>query len=555
MSFENYGLNKSILKSISSLGFEAPTAVQEKTLPYLLENEGDLLALAQTGTGKTAAFGLPILNKLRLKEKQVQALVLCPTRELCVQISEDLKAYGKQMKGLSITAIYGGASIEKQIKDIKAGCHIVVATPGRILDLIRRKKIDLTTIENLVLDEADEMLAMGFQEDLNAILEKTPFEKNVLLFSATMPKPLVAIAMNYMVDPHEIIIGEKNSGAKNVEHLYYRVAPKEKYAALKRVVDSHPEIYGIVFCRTRNETKVIAERLMQDQYSADALHGDLSHAGRETVMKKFRSRGIQLLVATDIAARGLDIDDISHVVSYNLPDELEVYTHRSGRTGRANKSGVSMVLATAREKKRIDALEKLIKKPFIESTIPTGKEVCKIRLYHLVDQMTQVEVDEKEIAEFLPDLFKKLEEYSKEEIIKKFISIQFNRFLEYYKGSKDLNDSSSGEERSGKWARIFLNIGRKDGIRNKHVLRLINDSIKNEKPTIGTIDVMVTYSFFEVRPKQTAEVLEVLNGKKYRGRIVEAALTESSPKNKSKNKSKKPSKSHRKDIEKRRKKS
>ncbi|RLD83641.1 MAG: ATP-dependent helicase, partial [Bacteroidetes bacterium] len=445
ITFKETELNPEILKALDELGFVNPTPIQEKTIPHLLSSERDLVGFAQTGTGKTAAFGLPIIHQIDTKSKNVQAIILSPTRELCVQIAQDITNYAKYTKGLNVVAVYGGTSIDTQIRSLKKGAQIVVGTPGRTLDLIKRKKLKLSTVEYLVLDEADEMLTMGFKDDLDAILEGTPAEKQTLLFSATMPKEIANIAKKYMKDSVEISAGKKNIGAENVNHIYYMVNARDRYLALKRIADINPKIYGIVFCRTRRETKEVAEKLMGDGYNADALHGDLSQAQRDYVMSRFRTKKLQLLVATDVAARGLDVTDLTHIINYNLPDDLEVYIHRSGRTGRAGKKGISISIIHSRETGKIRMIQKKVGKTFEHIPVPSGKEICGKQLYNLIDKVEKIEVDESQIEQFLPEIYKKLDWLSREELIKHFVSAEFNRFLAYYKNAPDLNVSSKSD--------------------------------------------------------------------------------------------------------------
>lgn len=439
MTFEETGLNPSILTAIAELGFDTPTPIQEQAIPTILASQQDLVALAQTGTGKTAAFGLPLIHQTDSELKEVQSLILCPTRELCLQISRDLEAYSKHTAGVNVLAVYGGTDISKQIRAIRRGAQIIVGTPGRSLDLIRRGVLKVTGIRQLVLDEADEMLNMGFQQDLDAILAGTPEDKQTLLFSATMPKEISRIAKKYMSDPASIEIGERNSGAKNVEHEFYMVHARDRYEALKRIADMHPDIYGIIFCRTRRETKEVAHKLGKDGYSADAIYGDLTQGQRDDVMYRFRSKEIQLLVATDVAARGIDIDDLTHVINYELPDDLEVYVHRSGRTGRAGKSGISIAIIHTREMRKIFSLERTVGKSFDRKMVPTGREICEKQLFSLVDKMENVSVDNAQIDDYLSVIHQKLESLSREDLIKRFISLEFNRYLDYYKNARDLN--------------------------------------------------------------------------------------------------------------------
>ena len=472
--FNDLNLNDKILSAIKDLGFVEPTPIQEKVIPVLLDTDNDLIGLAQTGTGKTAAFGLPMIQNCSLDNNEIQGLILSPTRELCIQIAKDLVNFTKYYKGFQVTAVYGGSSIEVQIKELKRGAKLVVGTPGRTLDLIKRKKLNVSSIRTLVLDEADEMLNMGFKEDLNAILEKTPKEKQTLLFSATMPEEIKRISKKYLTDPIEISTGVKNNAAENVRHVYYEVHARDRYEALKRIADINPKIYGIVFCRTRRETKEIADKLIQDGYNADALHGDLSQAQRDSVMNKFRKKHLQLLVATDVAARGLDVNDLTHVINFNLPDENEVYVHRSGRTGRAGKSGISLSILHMREKHKLRAVEKIVGRSFEKQQVPTGKEICAKQLYNLVDKVENVEIDDSQIAPFMDVIYKKLEWLDREELIKKFVSVEFNRFLAYYRGAKDLNSFEKEKDRPKKkkerksrqdgvpekgFTRFFINVG------------------------------------------------------------------------------------------------
>lgn len=521
--FADLGIQKDILKGISELGFEESMPVQKEVIPVLLETNRDIVALAQTGTGKTAAFGLPIVQQINISEKHPQALILSPTRELCVQIAKDLGAYSKYIDGLKVLPIYGGANIDAQIRGLRMGAHVIVATPGRVLDLIKRKKADISKVKTVVLDESDEMLNMGFRDDLNEILESVPNERRTLLFSATMPKEVAAIAKNYMHNPEEITIGKKNSGAENVKHLYYLVHARDRYLALKRIADMNPNIYAIIFCRTRMETKDVAEWLIKDGYNADALHGDLSQAQRDHVMNRFRLKNLQMLVATDVAARGLDVNDLTHVINYNLPDDIEAYTHRSGRTGRAGKAGISVAIVHLREKYRIKDIEKKINKTFEKAEVPTGQEVCKKQLFHLIDKMEKVEVDHKEIEEFLPEIYQKLEWLDKEDLIKRFVSLEFNRFLEYYKNAPDLNipdekDFKQQGKDKGKrrvsnkdFKRLFINVGKNQGLNAQRLMGLVNEATRERNIPIGKIDIMKSFSFFEIDKQYTDKVLDGLN--------------------------------------------
>ncbi len=524
MTFKELNLKDEILSAIEELGFEQPMPVQEKTIPFVLNQTEDLVALAQTGTGKTAAFGLPVLNIIDAKKKGIQALVLAPTRELCIQISNDLKKFSKNMPGVNVVPVYGGEDIRIQLRQLDRTPQIIVATPGRLIDLIDRGKIALGNIQYLILDEADEMLNMGFKEDIETILEKTPESRRTLLFSATMPKEIANIARRYMKNFEEITVGTRNSGSENVAHIYYMTQAKQRYLVLKRIVDMNPDIYGIVFCRTRQETKDVAEKLMQDGYNADALHGDLSQAQRDTVMQKFRIRHIQLLVATDVAARGLDVSDLTHVINYNLPDDVEVYTHRSGRTGRANKKGVSVAIIHSKEKFKIKDIERMIKKPFEQQRIPNGLEVCKKQLFHLIDRMQQVEINESQIDPYMEQIMKQLEYLTKEEVLKRFVSLEFNRFLEYYKNAEDLNipekskerrsdDRRAGGNKSGERMRLKMNMGNSEGITPKRLLGIINDVTGDKSINIGSIEITGKFTFFDVYSDQAEKLLNAFSRK------------------------------------------
>lgn len=534
MTFKELNLKDDLLSAIEELGYEQPMPVQEKTIPFMLEQTADLVALAQTGTGKTAAFGLPVLNLIDAQRKQVQALVLAPTRELCIQISNDLKGYAKNMRGIRIVPVYGGEDIRTQLKQLDTPPQIIVATPGRLIDLIERGKIELGAIDFLVLDEADEMLNMGFKEDIETILQRTPEKRRTMLFSATMPKEIAHIAKRYMKNYEEITVGTKNAGAENVEHIYYVSQAKQRYLVLKRIVDLNPDIYGIVFCRTRQETKEVADHLMHDGYNADALHGDLSQAQRDTVMQKFRIRNIQLLVATDVAARGLDVSDLTHVINYNLPDDVEIYTHRSGRTGRANKKGIAVSIIHSKERFKIKDIERMLRKNFIQEQIPNGLEVCKKQLFYMIDRMQNVEVNEEQIEPYTNQIMKQLEGLDKEEIIKRFISIEFNRFLNYYKDADDLNyhekahvrgdyDDRRGDRndrgdrgdrgaKSGKRVRLKINVGDREGIDPKRFLGIINDVTGDKSISIGSIEVTNKFTFFDVFSDQMEKVITSFAG-------------------------------------------
>ncbi|MFA6884416.1 MAG: DEAD/DEAH box helicase [Paludibacteraceae bacterium] len=514
MTFKELGFKDEILKGIEDLGFVEPMPIQEKVTPFLLgEDQSDLVALAQTGTGKTAGFGLPLLQLIDASVNKIQALVLSPTRELCMQISSDLKNYSKYIKGFKVVPVYGGESIVNQFKQLDVAPQILVATPGRLIDLIERGKVKLSTIKYLVLDEADEMLNMGFQEDIERILQETPEERRTLLFSATMPSAIAHIAKKYMKDSVEISIGKKNSGSDNVKHIYYMVPAKYRYEALKRIVDVNPDIYAIVFCRTRQETKDIADHLMADGYNADALHGDLSQIQRDSVMQKFRIKTLQLLVATDVAARGLDVSDLTHVINYNLPDDIESYTHRSGRTGRANKSGISVSIIHSKESGRIRMIEKIINKKFEKGIIPTGLEVCKSQLFALTNKMKEANVDEQ-IEQYLPMIMEQLADMDREAIIKNFVSMEFNRFLNYYKDAEDINvenkerSERNRKRRDGELTRLKINLGQQDGFTPKRVLGIINDTTGDKDIEIRDIEITPRYSFFDVNSNDVKKMLD-----------------------------------------------
>ncbi len=537
-TFEELGVMPEICEAISELGFEHPMPVQEEVIPYLLGNGNDVVALAQTGTGKTAAFGLPIIQKADPALPYAQALILSPTRELCLQIADDLASFSKYVEGLRVVPMYGGTSIENQIRNVRRGVHIIVATPGRLIDLMERGVVDLSTVRDVVLDEADEMLNMGFTDSINRILEDVPADRNTLLFSATMSKEIAAIAKNYLTDAHEIVIGNKNEGAKNVNHVYYMVHAKDKYLALKRIADYYPNIYGIIFCRTRMETQEIADKLIQDGYNADALHGELSQQQRDLTMQKFRKRRIQLLVATDVAARGLDVDDLTHVINYGLPDDTENYTHRSGRTGRAGKRGTSIAIINLRERGRMREIEKVIGKEFVKGTLPTGKEICEKQLWKVIDDIEKTEVREDDIAEFLPSIYRKLDWLDKEDIIRRVVTREFGRFVEYYSNApepeaviergqrtKDNRQRAKGEEGPRKrrekgegprkaekgYVRFFVNRGKRDGFYASQIIDLVNRHVRHERIEMGRIDLMQNFSFFEVPEKQADTVTRALS--------------------------------------------
>lgn len=528
-SFEALGLSKGLAESVEVLGFEVPTPIQEKAIPVLLQGNRDFVGLAQTGTGKTAAFGLPLLDLVDDKIKDTQALVLAPTRELGLQIANDLENFSEKFKRFNIVAVYGGSSIVDQIKKIKKGAQIIVATPGRLIDLIGRKAINLSTIRFVVLDEADEMLNMGFKEDLDEILQHTPETKSTWLFSATMPREVKSISKNYMNDPFELTVGEQNKGNVNIDHQYVLISEKDKYLALKRILDYTPEIFGLIFCRTRIDTQRIAEMLMKDGYNADSLHGDLTQQQRDRVMVKFRQRTLQILVATDVAARGIDVDDITHVIHLNLPDELEFYTHRSGRTARAGKKGISIALISRRELSKVKQIERSLKAPFTRMIIPTGPEVCQKQLLALMHKVKEVKVNEEDIEEFLPAVYDDLKDLTKQELIKRFASLEFNRFLDYYKNAPDLNSEdgqrSSSNDNYVTGDRFFINVGKMDGLDKSTILELIDGNTGVGKKYIGQIELKGAYSFFEVDKSKSQEVLNGFNNVEYQGRSVRVEIT------------------------------
>ncbi len=544
-TFEELGVSPEIRRAIEEMGYAYPMPVQEEVIPYLLGENNDVVALAQTGTGKTAAFGLPLLQKTDVSQHYPQSLILCPTRELCLQIAGDLNDYAKYIEGMRVLPVYGGSSIESQIKALKRGVHIIVATPGRLLDLMERKKVSLETIQNVVMDEADEMLDMGFTDSINAILAKVPEDRNTLLFSATMSPEIARIAKNYLRDAKEITIGRKNEGTANVKHEAYIVHAKDKYETLKRIVDFYPQIYAIIFCRTRKETQEIAEKLMQEGYNADALHGELTQAARDQVMQKFRIRNLQLLVATDVAARGLDVDDLTHVINYGLPDDIESYTHRSGRTGRAGKTGTSIAIINLREKGKLRQIERTIGKTFEMGVMPTAKQICEKQLLKVIDDLEKVKVNEEEIADFMPDVYRKLDWLSKEDLIKRMVSHEFNRFAEYYRDREDIETVSAGEnskekkEKKGKkdkrkkgdrtaeegFTRLFISLGKTDGFRPADLIGLMNDHVRG-RVDVGRIDLMRNFSFFEVDEAEAAKVVKAMNQSKWNGRKITVEMAD-----------------------------
>ena len=511
-------------------------------IPYLLGENNDVVALAQTGTGKTAAFGLPLIQQINVKNRVPQSLILCPTRELCLQIAGDLNDYSKYIDGLKVLPVYGGSSIDSQIRSLKRGVHIIVATPGRLLDLMERKTVSLSTISNVVMDEADEMLNMGFTDSINAILADVPQERNTLLFSATMSPEIARISKNYLRDAKEITIGRKNESTNSVKHIAYMVQAKDKYAVLKRVADYCPQIYGIVFCRTRKETQEIADKLMQEGYNADSLHGELSQAQRDAVMQKFRLRNIQILVATDVAARGLDVNDLTHVINYGLPDDTESYTHRSGRTGRAGKTGISIAIVNMREKGKMREIERIIGKKFIMEQVPTGKQICEKQLIKVIDDIEKVKVNEEEIADFMPEIYRKLEWLSKEDVIKRMVSMEFNRFLEYYRDREEIQTATDSRGERGTrtegrgsrdnggsrtaapgFTRLFINLGKMDNFFPNELINLLNSNTRG-RIELGRIDLMKNFSFFEVDEKEAQSVIKALNRTNWNGRRVSVEI-------------------------------
>tara|TARA_B100000902_G_scaffold163425_2_gene158635 strand:- start:56376 stop:58136 length:1761 start_codon:yes stop_codon:yes gene_type:complete len=516
MTFSKIGITDNLLKAINDLGFETPTPIQQKAITFVLNEDSDLIALAQTGTGKTAAFGLPIIQKINKNISKTQCIILCPTRELCLQITKDLISYSKYINKVKTTAVYGGANIQTQIRSLNSGSQIVVGTPGRVIDLIKRKKLILKHINFVVLDEADEMLNMGFKDDLDTILAETPKEKQTLLFSATMPKEVLKITKDYMSSPEKIEIASRNEGAKDVEHHYYIINAKDRYKALRRICDVNPQIYGIVFCRTRRETKDVSDKLMQDGYNADALHGDLSQSQRDHVMNRFRKKNLQILVATDVAARGIDINDLSHVINYNLPDDNEVYIHRSGRTGRAGKKGISIIISHIREKRKLQSIEKMLKKELILKKIPGGEEICEIQLMSLIDKIVETSIS-PQIEQYLNVIEEKLSHLNKEDLLKHFVSAEFNRFLSFYKNAPDLNvNNKNNKERLSKkerladegFTRFFINLGKTHRLEPQNIIGLINEYTRNRNHIIGKIDIMKNFSFFEVEKSAEKEILQ-----------------------------------------------
>ena len=536
-TFEELGVNEAIRSAILELGFEHPMPVQEEVIPYLLGENNDVIALAQTGTGKTAAYGIPVLQKTDATKKATQALILSPTRELCLQIADDLKGFGKYIDGLHVVAVYGGASIITQIHELKHGAQIIVATPGRLIDLMERGVVKLENVRNVVLDEADEMLNMGFSDSINTIFEAVPADRNTLLFSATMSKEIEKIAKSYLTDYKEIVVGSRNEGAESVNHIYYLVNAKDKYLALKRIADFYPHIFAIIFCRTKIETQEVADKLIKDGYNAEALHGDLSQQQRDLTMQKFRQHTVQLLVATDVAARGLDVDDLTHVINYGLPDDVENYTHRSGRTGRAGKKGTSISIIHTREKSKVRNIEKIIGKDFVNGELPSPEEICKKQLYKVMDDIMKTDVDEEQIEPYMKEIDRQFEYIDKEDIIKKMVTITFGRFLDYYKNAPQiLKPSSKRNERSERaergasgsrrprkaeagFRRLFINLGKQDGFYPGEIMQFMNHHIHGRQE-VGHIDLLQKFSYIEVPKADAEKVMRALNGVSYKGREV-----------------------------------
>lgn len=532
-TFEDLGVEPRLLKAIGEMVFESPMPIQEMVIPHLLEKDGDVVGLAQTGTGKTAAFGLPVLQRIDVSKNVPQALIIAPTRELCLQIAGDLADFSKYIDSLRILPVYGGSSIDSQIRTLRKGVQVVVATPGRLIDLIKRGEVKLSDVHTVILDEADEMLNMGFLDDIKEILTHVPEERKMLMFSATMPKEIAGIAKEFMHEPVEFVAGNKNEGSKNVRHIYYMVKAHDKYLALKRIADNNPDIYGIIFCRTRKETQEIADKLINDGYNADCLHGDLSQAQRDLAMKKFRDHVTQLLVATDVAARGLDVDDLTHVINYGLPDDVAVYTHRSGRTGRANKTGVSVAIIHSKEKGRLREIEKKIGKEFEYKKVPTPEHIIEKQLYNLADRLERVQVNESEIEKYLPGVRKKLEWLSEEDLLKRVLSLEFNRLLQYYQDMPDidLNASDKGEKRDKKqdkdrrvaesgYERIMVNVGKAQGFFPGNLMEIINRNVVGSKPDIGRIDLLSGYTLFDVRKDDARRVIDALKNEDFFGIVL-----------------------------------
>jgi ATP-dependent RNA helicase DeaD len=532
-TFKELGLNDEILKALTDLGYETPSEIQEKAVPQVISSTQDLKAFAQTGTGKTAAFSLPVLQQLDTESKATQAIILSPTRELAVQIGKNIQDFSKYMKGVNVLTVYGGANIQDQIRGLNKGVQIVVGTPGRTVDLIKRRALKLDGVQWLILDEADEMLNMGFKDELDQVLEVTPDNKQTLLFSATFPREVESIARNYMDNPTEISAGAKNRGSDNVTNEYYVVTERNRYPALKRICDANPNVYGIVFCRTKRETAQVADNLIQDGYNADALHGDLSQAQRDGVMQKFRKKSLQILVATDVAARGLDVNELTHVINYKLPDQTEAYTHRSGRTGRAGNKGISIALITNKEVGRLRPIERKINKKFIKNEVPSGEDICKSQLFSLIENVKDTEVNHEQIDTYLDSIYASLEGLTREELIQKFVSVEFNKFLKYYTNSRDLNEAERGKsDERGKsrddenMTRFFINLGRKDDLNPGKLIGLINDQEITDNVEIGQIEILDTFSFFELDKNFTDETISSFEGADFNGRNVNVEITE-----------------------------
>ncbi|MDG1804059.1 DEAD/DEAH box helicase [Flavicella sp.] len=532
-TFKELGLNDEILKALTDLGYETPSEIQEKAVPQVISSTQDLKAFAQTGTGKTAAFSLPVLQQLNANDKSTQAIILSPTRELAVQIGKNIESFSKYMKGVNVLTVYGGANIDEQIRSLRKGVQIVVGTPGRTVDLIKRGRLKLENVQWLILDEADEMLNMGFKDELDQVLEVTPEDKQTLLFSATFPREVESIARNYMDNPVEITAGQKNKGSDNVTNEYYVVTERNRYPALKRICDANPDVYGIVFCRTKRETAQVAENLIQDGYNADALHGDLSQAQRDGVMQKFRNKSLQILVATDVAARGLDVNNLTHVINYKLPDQTEAYTHRSGRTGRAGNKGISIALITNKEVGRLRPIERKINKKFDKKEVPSGEEICKSQLFSLINNVKETEVNHDQIDTYLESIYSSLEGLSREDLIQKFVSVEFNKFLKYYTNSRDLNEAERGRaDDRGKsrddenMTRFFINLGRKDDLNPGKLIGLINEQEITDNVEIGQIEILDTFSFFELDKNFTDETISSFEGAEFSGRSVNVEITQ-----------------------------
>lgn len=545
-TFEELGVRPDLLHAIKDMGFENPMPVQEKVIPHLLNEDGDVVALAQTGTGKTAAFGLPVLQRIDTQRVVPQALIIAPTRELCLQIGSDLSDFSKYTPDLNVLPVYGGSSIESQIRTLRKGVHVIVATPGRLMDLIKRGVVKLDDVHTVILDEADEMLNMGFVDDINDILSHVPEDRKMLLFSATMPPEIAKIAAKYMKNPEEFVIGTKNTGAENVRHIYYMVHAKDKYLALKRIADDNPNIYGIIFCRTRKETQEIADKLIQDGYNADSLHGELSQAQRDMVMKKFRDRVLRLLVATDVAARGLDVSDLTHVINYGLPDDIATYTHRSGRTGRAGKTGISIAIIHSRERGKLKDIEKRIGKTFERQEVPTPEHIIEKQLYNLADKLEKVKVDDEEIAKYLPGVSRKLSWLSEEDLLKRVVSLEFNRLLDYYKDAptidfiddkpqkkerKNIKTPKTAAEKDRRtadrgMARIYVNAGKNDGFFAGNLIDILNHAIHGQRVDVGRIDLMPGYSLFDVKKADARRVVEGLTGVDFVGHKLHAEIAD-----------------------------